>query len=145
MPTEQPTADVLAIHHLVAQYGHVVDSGDVERLAEVFTADAIFDASAFGQGVHEGLAAIRAIFALGAPPHPPAHLTTNVVVDRDRDGDGDGWTAHSKWLTIDRETAGVRSGDYRDRVVATDAGWRIAHRAITIRFYVGTVPEAPRG
>jgi ketosteroid isomerase-like protein len=139
MPADLTNDDVLAIHELVAQYGHVVDSGDVERLAEVFTEDCVFDASAFDQGVHRGLPAIRAIFALGAPPHPPAHLTTNVVVRRS----GDEPTVFSKWLTIDRATAGVRSGDYTDRVVRTADGWRIRRRTITIRFYVGQAPVAP--
>jgi hypothetical protein len=132
------TEDIVAIGQLIALYGHVVD-GEVQRLAEIFTDDAVFDASAFGQGVHRGLPAIAAIFALGAPPHPPAHLTTNTVVQAIPEG----VSAHSKWLTIDRATGGVRSGDYVDRVVATPDGWRIAHRSITIRFYTGDAPQVP--
>jgi hypothetical protein len=136
--TPSPAAeDVLAIHQLLGLYGHVVDGGHLDRLAEVFTADATFDASEFGQGIHRGLDAIRAIFALGSPPHPPAHLATNIFAYRE----GDRTFAHSKWLTIDRATGRVRSGDYVDEVVNGPDGWRISHRAITIRFYVGSAPE----
>jgi len=127
----------VAIHQLVGLYGHVVDGGQLDRFDEVFTADATFDASDFGQGIHCGLDAIRAIFALGSPPHPPAHLSTNVFAYRN----GDRTCAHSKWLTIDRATGRVRSGDYQDELVDGPDGWRIAHRAITIRFYVGNPPE----
>jgi hypothetical protein len=130
-------SEILAIHQLLALYGHVVDGGPLDRLDEVFTADATFDASKFGRGVHRGLGAIRAIFALGSPPHPPAHLSTNVLVYHE----GDQTFAHSKWLTIDRATGGVRSGDYVDEVVEGRDGWRIAYRAITIRFYVGNAPQ----
>src|SRR6202042_3624968 len=101
-------------------YGHAVDGQDLDRLSEVFTNDAIFDTSDFDQGVHRGLPAIRAIFALGSPPHPPAHLATNVFVYRE----GDRTRVHSKWLTIDRATGGVRSGDYHDDVVEGPEGWR---------------------
>jgi SnoaL-like domain len=136
--TPAPSAEeVLAIHQLLGLYGHLVDGGHLDRLDEVFAAEATFDAYAFGQGIHRGLDAIRAIFALGSPPHPPAHLATNIFVYRK----GDRTLAHSKWLTIDAATGRVRSGDYHDELVNGPAGWRIAHRAITIRFYVGDAPE----
>jgi hypothetical protein len=128
--------DVLAIHQLLALYGHVVDGGDVKRLSEVFTDDVVFDTSDFDQGIHRGLPAIEAIFALGAPPHPPAHLATNFYV-YEKDGVV---RAHSKWLTIDRATGRVRSGDYLDELVQRPEGWRISQRTITIRFYVGNAP-----
>jgi SnoaL-like domain len=141
MAVPPSTDDVIAIHQLLGLYGHVVDGHtERDRLDEVFTSDAIFDTADFGQGVHEGLDAIRAIFDLGAPPHPPAHIATNVYVYRE-----DGQTyAHSKWLTIDRSTGGVRSGDYHDEMVDGPDGWRIARRTVIIRFYTGEAPQAPR-
>ena len=137
MADEAPTDDIVAIHQLLDLYGHVVDGQNLDALGEVFTDDATFDASGFGQGLHRGLGAIRAIFALGAPPHPPAHLTTNTVVFQ-RDGH---MFAHSKWLTIDRATGGVRSGDYHDELINGPDGWRIARRRIEIRFYTGDAPD----
>jgi hypothetical protein len=138
MGTTPSTDDVVAIQQLLGLYGHVVDGhSERDRLDEIFTRDATFDTADFGQGVHHGLDAIRAIFALGAPPHPPAHLATNVYVSSE-----DGRTfAHSKWLTIDRSTGGVRSGDYHDELVDGPDGWRIARRAVTIRFYTGDAPK----
>jgi uncharacterized protein (TIGR02246 family) len=124
---------IVAIEQLLARYGHVVDDGDLDALAEVFTEDGAFDIGAFGQGVHRGLDAIRAIFALGSPPHPPAHLTTNVYVTRVADQ----VRVRSKWLTISRSTGTVRSGDYDDVVVLTPRGWRIQTRVVRIRFYSG--------
>ena len=128
---------MLEIHQLLGLYGHAVDSGEVERLDEVFTSDAVFDTSDFEQGVHRGLSAIQAIFALGAPPHPPAHLATNFFVY----DVGGTVRAHSKWLTIDRATGGVRSGDYHDELVHGPDGWRIGRRAVKIRFYTGEAPQ----
>jgi 3-phenylpropionate/cinnamic acid dioxygenase small subunit len=128
-----PLEDVVAIHQLLGLYGHVVDSGDLDRLGEVFTQDAAFDIRAFDQGVHRGMHAIREVFALGSPPHPPAHHTTNYFVYAD-DGEVH---ARSKWLTIDRSTGRVRSGDYVDTVVNTADGWRIDNREVVIRYYVG--------
>jgi 3-phenylpropionate/cinnamic acid dioxygenase small subunit len=130
----EPNAEtIVAIEQLLARYGHVVDDGDLDALAEVFTEDGAFDVSAFGQGVHRGLGAIRAIFALGSPPHPPAHLTTNVYVT----SVAGEVHARSKWLTISRSTGTVRSGDYDDDVVLTPHGWRIQTRVVRIRFYSG--------
>ena len=133
---------IVAIEQLLARYGHVVDDGDLDGLASVFTEDGAFDIGEFGQGVHRGLAAIRAIFALGSPPHPPAHLTTNVYVTRVQSE----VRVRSKWLTISRSTGTVRSGDYDDVVVLTPNGWRIQTRVVRIRFYSGdAVPiEQPR-
>jgi hypothetical protein len=138
MAAAPSTEDVVAIHQLLGLYGHVVDGySEQDRLAEVFTDDAVFDTADFDQGAHRGLDAIRAIFALGAPPHPPAHLATNFFVYRE----GDRTLAHSKWLTIDRATGGVRSGDYHDELVRGPDGWRIARRKVIIRFYVGDAPK----
>jgi hypothetical protein len=132
--------DVVSINQLLALYGHIVDGGHLERLDEVFAEGAAFDIGAFDQGVHRGVDAIRAVFALGAPPHPPAHLCTNVFVYRTATS----VCAHSKWLTIDRSSGHVRSGDYEDILVLTDGGWRIAERVVRVRFYVGDgVPIPP--
>lgn len=146
MSNDQPTAgglateDIVAIHQLLGLYGHVVDGHQQDRLGEVFTDDGAFDIRAFDQGVHRGLDAIRKIFALGAPPHPPAHLTTNVFVY----SEGETIHAQSKWLTIDRSSGRVRSGDYEDTVVRTERGWRISQRVVVVRFYVGDgVPIPP--
>jgi hypothetical protein len=129
------TEDVVAIQQLLALYGHVVDRGDLD-LSEVFTEDAVFDASDSGGGRHEGLAAIRAFFALGKPPHPPSHHAMNVWAYED----GGETRALSKWMTIDRDTGRARSGDYADVLERTERGWRIRSRVVLVRFFVGAAP-----
>lgn len=122
--------DIIAIHQLLALYGHAADADDQALLAEVFTEDAVFDARPCEAGLHSGLAAIQAWFAMGKPPHPPSHHTTNVYVY----ADGEVVRARSKWLTIAEETGRPRSGDYEDVVVRTPEGWRIQTRVATPRY-----------
>jgi hypothetical protein len=122
--------DIVEIQQLIANYGHAADSPDGERLGEVFAADAVFLSNASGMRF-EGLAAIREWFALGKPPHPPSHQTTNVFV---YDLDGDEARVQSKFIGIDPESGLPWTGDYDDRVVRTPAGWRIAERTSTNRF-----------
>jgi hypothetical protein len=148
--------DVLAIHQVLALYGHVVDAivaagaADWEEpvvagrsLADVFTADAVFDGSATGGGVHRGPAELLAFFGRREPPHPPAHHGTNPYVYT-RDGTV---RALSKWFATDRETGGSRSGDYEDALVRSPGGWRIARRVVVRRLWAGTradgSPENP--
>jgi hypothetical protein len=124
------TEDIVEIHQLIANYGHAVDAPNQDLLGDVFAADAVFHSNA--SGLHfEGLDEIRGWFAMGKPPHPPAHQTTNVFV---YDGDESEAKVKSKFLAIDPDTGLPRTGDYEDRVVRTPVGWRIAERTSTDRF-----------
>jgi hypothetical protein len=126
---ELAPGDVVAIQQLMALYGHVADSPDGERLAEVFTQDAVFHSRVRDVRL-EGLPAIQRWFALGKPPHPPAHQSTNVFVYV-----ADGTVrVLSKYIAINAETGRARTGDYTDVVVKTDAGWRIRERVSVARF-----------
>jgi SnoaL-like domain len=122
-------SDIVAIHQLLALYGHAADWPTQARLAEVFTEDAVFHSRVRNVRL-VGLAAIQEWFALGKPPHPPAHQSTNVFV----------YTADetvrvmSKYIAIDHETGTARTGDYADIVVKTEAGWRIKERVSIARF-----------
>lgn len=122
--------DVIAIHQLMSHYGHVADAGDRGLLRSVFTEDAVFDARPVEAGLHEGVDAIGDWFALGKPPHPPSHHTTNVYV-YEEDG---AVRARSKWLTINAKAGRPRSGDYDDVLVRTADGWRIQTRLATGRY-----------
>src|ERR1700753_799076 len=110
---------IVAIQQLMALYGHAADSPDGALLDEVFTEDAVFHSRVRDVKL-EGLPAIRRWFALGKPPHPPAHQSTNVFVYVT-----DGTVrVMSKYIAINAETGSARTGDYTDIVVKTDAGWR---------------------
>jgi len=76
---------------------------------------------------------IRAFFALGAPPHPPSHHSTNVYVY----AEGGTVRVLSKWMTVDRASRDMKSGDYRDVVVRIDGAWRIRERIAVARWFVG--------
>jgi len=126
------TNDVLAINQLAALYGHLadeakfqpVDAASQRRLAEVFTEDAVFDASGVGAGVFSGLDEIRAMFA--GDGHPRSHQTTNVYVY----ADGTDVRVRSKWHVV-TDNGKVLVGEYRDVVVRVDDGWRITTRVAT--------------
>jgi hypothetical protein len=131
-----PAEDVLAVERLMALYGHAADGAAPggwtgARLEDVFADDAVLDMSALSGEVYRGIAQIRAFFALGAPPHPPSHHSTNVVVA----ADGDAVRVISKWMTVDRTTGGLKTGDYADVVVRLAGGWRIRERVATPRWY----------
>jgi hypothetical protein len=116
--------DRLALHELVARHGHLVDVGDLAGLAEVFTADVVYDVSDLGGGRLIGLAAIEeAARALG-DGNPLGHHVTNLVVD---ELTADTARVLSKGLGV--TTYGrVGSVVYEDDAVRTDQGWRIRRR-----------------
>lgn len=124
------TGTVVEITQLLSRYGHVADSGDLESLSEIFAPDAVFDTGPMGGAAYRGLGEIREFFGLGAPPHPPSHHVTNVYVYEDAGV----VRSKSKWMAINRAADTVSTGDYGDRFVRLDDGWRIAERVATTRW-----------
>lgn len=122
------TEDIIAITNLVNLYGYVIDERELSRTHELFTADAVYDVSDFGAGVHVGIAAIVALWR-AASQHPLAHHATNVIVTMDG---ADRARVVSKGIGV-RANGGVGSATYRDEVVRTPAGWRIARRVASMR------------
>lgn len=128
--TGQPplaTADIVAIQQLLAWYGHVVDSGDLALLETIFTADGVFDCTAAGGRPYRGIDDIKSLFALGKPPHPPSHHTTNVYVYQD----GPTVRVLAKYFVLNGQTGTGISGEYRDVVVRQDGAWRFQERVVT--------------
>ena len=124
------THDIVEIQQLMALYGHAVDAPDQAMFPLVFTEDAVYDARNTGWGLLEGRKAIADWFALGKPPHPPSHQTTNIHVY-----EADGETrVRSKWMIVDRRNGSMVCGDYDDVVVRTTEGWRIKRRSFKIRY-----------
>ena len=63
--------DRAAITEVIARHGHLCDSGELDRLDEVFTADVVYDLTDFGQQVLRGPQALAAAgWALGDHPCP---------------------------------------------------------------------------
>jgi 3-phenylpropionate/cinnamic acid dioxygenase small subunit len=121
--------DLVQLHQLVALHGHLVDDGELHRLDELFTADALYDVSALGQGVLRGVAGFRAATEAFAHDerNPVGHHVTNVVVT---EAGPDAATVRSKGLGVLRDGR-AGSVTYVDRAVRTDRGWRIAARRVT--------------
>jgi hypothetical protein len=124
-------AEVVAIQQLYALYGHVMDDADWPRLRDVFTDDVVFDATALGVPLMEGVDGIVAVHE-STNQAPLAHHVTNVLVERLA---ADGADVRAKVVGI---YPGGRafSGHYRDQLVRTPAGWRIRRRV--------NVPAEPR-
>jgi 3-phenylpropionate/cinnamic acid dioxygenase small subunit len=118
--------DRFAINDLIAMHGHFSDSGDLDRYAEIFTADVEYEV---GGTVLVGCAALAdAGRALGAG-NPVGHHVTNVVLLQTS---AKRVRAVSKFLGVKADgTTG--SGTYEDTIVRTDAGWRIAHRRVIVQ------------
>lgn len=120
-------ADIVAIQQLLAYYAHAVDSGDLALLDRIFTEDGVFDCSAAGGRAFRGIADIKSLFALGKPPHPPSHHTTNVYVYRE----GSTVRVLAKYFVLNGQTGTGISGEYRDVVVRQGDGWRFRERVVT--------------
>lgn len=115
------TADRLAIHELLANYGHVLDDLAHDRYPEIFTADVVFDMSAYGRDNFTSRDEIAAAFQ---GRNMFGHLTTNVIVE---DLGDDEAKVRSKFIAF-TNSGEIHTGDYFDTVVRTDAGWRISVR-----------------
>jgi hypothetical protein len=124
-----PTEDVLAIHELLALYGHIIDEREWHRVAELFTADAVYDMRDFGLPEARGAEAIRALWSAPDAAHPLAHHATNIVITHDPDG---AVRVLSKGLGVGPQGR-VGSVVYRDVVARTAQGWRFVLRTGQLR------------
>lgn len=118
--------DRASITELLAMHGHLVDAGELERLDEILTVDAIYDVTDLGASALEGIEAIRvASLALGEG-NPVGHLVTNIVLTEAADGNVH---ARSKGIGVNADgTTGAVT--YQDTITRTRQGWRISHRTI---------------
>jgi len=123
-----PAEDALALHEVLARYGHLIDERIFDRFDEVFTADVVYDASDFGDPVLHGVDAVAEQMRT-TDAHPLAHHATNILLDPRPDGS---ITVLSKGLGIGPKGR-VGSVVYVDRAVRTDAGWRLASRTALLR------------
>ncbi|MBF4999665.1 nuclear transport factor 2 family protein [Nocardia sp. BSTN01] len=121
--------DHLAIHRLVALYGHVIDERQFSRVGEIFTADAEYDVRNRGAGYHRGIAAIRELWTATGNRHPLAHHGTNVLIEERSDG---GVDVLSKGVCVHPDGT-VHSTTYRQVAVRTADGWRLSSLVAELR------------
>ncbi|GAA0895575.1 nuclear transport factor 2 family protein [Pseudonocardia zijingensis] len=136
--SEQDRIDITDLIHL---HGHHVDTGRLDRAAELFTPDVAYDVGDLGLGTLQGVEAItRASLAMG-DRNPVGHHVTNVVISEIDDGSA---RVRSKGIGI---TAAGTAGSvaYDDVVVRLADGWRISRRTVTARRApLGGSAEGPR-
>jgi len=122
-------SDRLEIHELLALYGHLIDDRRWDDLDQVFTSDAVYDATDFGQPITHSLAELLGYWTTNLRIHPLAHHATNIVVTEDADGTV---RVRSKGIGVGHRGR-VGSATYDDIVVRTDAGWRMSYRRAGLR------------
>lgn len=111
--------DDTEIRDLLARYCLYLDLEDVEAWVDLFTPDASYHV--YGR-VFSGHAGLRRM-ASGAPGG--LHLGGPPVIDRIDDNHA---ATLQNLLFVERGTTVFRSAVYRDELVRTDGGWRIATR-----------------
>lgn len=121
--------DHIAITELLAMHGHLCDSGELDRLDEVFTVDVVYDISDFGQEPLRGVAACAAAGRALGEANPVGHHVTNIVLADVAAGEVH---ARSKGIGVNADgTCG--SVTYEDTVIRVDGGWRISRRTVVAR------------
>jgi hypothetical protein len=121
--------DHIAIAELLAMHGHLCDSGELERLDEVFTVDVVYDISDFGQEPLLGVAACAAAGRALGEANPVGHHVTNIVLTEVAAGEVH---ARSKGIGVNADgTCG--SVTYEDIVIRVEGRWRISRRTVRAR------------
>jgi hypothetical protein len=124
-------ADRQAIAEVLIRYATALDTREWKLLAACFTADAVADYGELG-GVNEGLDAIESVVRSLEGFDATQHLIGNIAIDLA--GDRASATCYLQAQHVVRGTEGGEGfaigGTYRDRLVRTNDGWRIAHRTL---------------
>jgi hypothetical protein len=127
--------DQCAITETLSMHGHIFDAGQLDRLDEIFTPEVVYDMSAVGIGVFDGIEVVRSAAASMGDRGPIAHHVTNVVISSDVD---DVVTAQSKGLMLMADGT-LESVNHLDTLRRHDGQWRISRRIISP---VRTAPRA---
>lgn len=120
-------ADRLELHELPGRYGDAIDDRNWDGIDQIFTADAVFDLTDLGVPLLDGLPEIKRFMDEDAQ-HPKTHTMTNIYVDQTAD------SVKLNFRIIALQPKGLAgTASYYDDVVKTEAGWRVAHRVVTLR------------
>jgi hypothetical protein len=124
MDLQQRAAIEAACQHLTSAYCHYIDRGEARRVVALFTEDAEWAAP---EGVVKG--------------RKSKHICTNFWLEDVSETEASGGV----YLTLyrddgdpERERARVNGpvlvGEYRDKYLLTNNGWRIAKRSVQVDF-----------
>ncbi len=125
----------LAIHDLVHSYAVLLDTGKMDQLAQLFTADAVLNDN-YGESdpgrdgvVAYLLAAINVPLPADSPR--PKFMRHNITTHRVQMTDPSTAKADTYFVAV-TDTQPDHWGRYRDKIVHTEDGWRFDHRAIFV-------------
>ncbi len=130
-------ADRVEIDDLLARYGFALDLRRWDDLRSVFTEDAVIDYD--WSTPHSGIEDIVEFFRASASSVAATqHLMHTTLVTGTGEDTAEGIahvTAHHMAAgtpPVPADATFTVTGTYTDRYVRTDAGWRIAHRKLTL-------------
>lgn len=124
-----------ACHELIVRFALLNDARDAAGVAALFAEDGVMvrpDGSEL-----EGRAAIAAAYANKPADRITCHHVGNVLVEVQSPGEATGTSSVLLWSASTADAAGPFGrpaqarqiiGEFHDRFVKTDAGWRIAER-----------------
>lgn len=128
----QEVEDQLAIQRVITDYSARLDARDYDGYVGLFTEDGVWQN---GDTRREGRAEIRAMLTslFGEPDPDFENLSSfHQIGNFEIDVDGDTAHAKSRFVFVMRGEGGAPtpelSGQYEDRLVRTEDGWKIAHR-----------------
>jgi ketosteroid isomerase-like protein len=132
-----------ACERLIVAYTHLIDFGEAARVAELFTEDGVWESAEATMRSRDEIAAgfARRQDNTGRRSR---HVCTNVAVDLISATEAAGVCYFTLYRADGVDPAAVAPlegpaivGEYHDRFVRTDDGWRIAHRRATAAFVKG--------
>ena len=129
----QRLEDIEAIRNLKSRYAAACDDGyDANRIAELFTEDAVWDGGSLG--VAEGRESIRSFFEKASDAIPFAiHHVTNPAIEVDGDRATGSWYLWQPCVFADGDRAVWMAGPYRDSFRREAGEWRFERLEIRMR------------
>ena len=126
-------SDDAAIRNLVARLAQLADGGELEEYVGLFADDALWEMPGSAVQGRENLLA-GAVERRAAGTVGPGSNTRHVITTQAVAVDGDEAVSDTYWqfwVNTATEPSVALFGTYRDRLVRTDGGWKLAHRTIS--------------
>ncbi len=121
--------DVLAIQKLLADYNHLIDSGQADAWADLFVADGAFDPGLMPP-INGRAALVEFAAALPAMIPGARHVVSNVSIDVDGDRASAKSYLHMWMKDGDGKFGVMTAGIYSDELVRIGGSWKLSRRTM---------------